>query len=424
MNRITASLVAGCAIGIVLGLCSCSRKEEKEPEALVSVQTTKVSRGPLEQVITSEAVLFPLQQSAVTPKISAPIQKFFVKRGSKVTEGQVLAVLENRDLKGALLQAEASYESTTKASLPEDMKKAELDVANSRQALDAEQKLFESRQQLFKEGALPRKDLDQARVALTQAQSQYTLAEQHLRAIQSVGSTQTKKSAAGQLQTAEANLSYSEIKAPISGVVTDRTLFPGEMASAGVPLVTIMDTSAVIAKAHIPQENAALLKVGDDAEIATTAEEKFPARVTLVSPATDPNSTTVEVWAQAANGKAKLRPGTTVQLAIVAKRIPDALTVPASAVINTEAGPAVMMVVTDNKNPKEPVERAKQQPVKLGIRSGDTVQVTNGLEPGQTIVAVGAYGLPDNSRIHGEDEKSAELDKANHSEDKGKQKEP
>ena len=286
------------------------------------------------------------------------------------------------------------------------------------------QKLFESRQQLFKEGALPRKDLDQARVALTQAQSQYTLAEQHLQAIQSVGSTQTKKSAAGQLQTAEANLSYSEIKAPISGVVTDRTLFPGEMASAGVPLVTIMDTSAVIAKAHIPQENAALLKVGDDAEIATTAEEKFPARVTLVSPATDPNSTTVEVWAQAANGKAKLRPGTTVQLAIVAKRIPDALTVPASAVINTEAGPAVMMVVTDNKNPKEPVERAKQQPVKLGIRSGDTVQVTNGLEPGQTIVAVGAYGLPDNSRIHGEDEKSAELDKANHSEDKGKQKEP
>ena len=347
-----------------------------------------------------------MQQSAVTPKISAPVLKFFVNRGSRVREGQLLATLENRDLQGALAQAQANYESTTKAMLPADIKKAELDLAAAKQEMDAEQKLFQSREQLFQQGALPRKELDQARVALTQAQNQYALAQQHLEALQSVGASQTKKAAAGQLQTAEANVSYSEIRAPISGVVTERPLYPGETAAAGTPMLTIMDVSSVIAKAHIPQDQAALLHVGDAAEITGNgSDEKFPARITVVSPATDPSSTTVEVWAQAANAKAKLRPGTTVKVSIQVRKVPDALAIPASAVIKTDAGPAVMEIVTDNKDPKTPVERAKQQPVKIGVRSGDYVQVTDGLEAGQTIVASGAYGIPDNTQIRRQEEK-------------------
>ena len=170
---------------------------------------------------------------------------------------------------------------------------------------------------------------------------------------------------------------------------------------------------------------AALLRVGDSAEIAEIgSEEKFPARITVVSPATDPNSTTVEVWAQAANSKAKLRPGTTVEVSIQVRKFPDALTIPASAVIKTDSGPAVMAVVTDNKNPKDPVERAKQQPVKLGIRSGDDVQIISGLQAGQKIVATGAYGIPDNTQIQEEGQKSDEAkasdsDKDKHAQVKG-----
>ena len=402
----TRNGLAVCAVTALLILAACSKEAGKEPEPLVTVQTTTVKRGPLQQVITSEAVLFPVQQSAVTPKISAPVLKFFVNRGSRVREGQLLATLENRDLQGALAQAQANYESTTKATLPADIKKAELDLAATKQEMDAEQKLFQSREQLFQQGALPRKELDQARVALTQAQNQYALAQQHLEALQSVGASQTKKAAAGQLQTAEANVSYSEIRAPISGVVTERPLYPGETAAAGTPMLTIMDVSSVIAKAHIPQDQAALLHVGDAAEITGNgSDEKFPARITVVSPATDPSSTTVEVWALAANAKAKLRPGTTVKVSIQVRKVPDALAIPASAVIKTDAGLAVMAVVTDNKDPKAPVERAKQQPVKIGVRSGDYVQVTDGLEAGQTIVASGAYGIPDNTQIRRQEEK-------------------
>lgn len=420
--------LAAIAILASLLMTSCNKDKDEDVTPVVTVQTTTVKRGPIEQVITTQAVLWPIQQSAVTPKISAPVQKFFVNRGTRVKQGQLLAVLENRDLRGALAQAEANYESTTKATVPEDLKKAQTEVNNAKQELDAQQKLFSSREQLFQQGALPRKDLDQARVALTQAQSQYAVAQQHLEALQTVGATQTTKAAQGQLETAAANVSYSEIRAPISGVITDRPLFPGEMTSAGSPLLTIMDTSRIIAKAHLPQEQAALLKVGDAAQLSAPDDDaKVAAKITVVSPATDPNSTTVEVWAQAANPGGMLRPGTTVQLSITAKKVPDALTVPAAAIVKTDAGSAVMTVVQvaapngcksllpksedakdekaagedkkESKSKPEPVECAKQQAIQTGVEAGDQVQVTSGLKEGQQIVATGAYGLPDGTEI-------------------------
>src|SRR5881227_1201017 len=100
---------------------------------------------------------------------------------------------------------------------------------------------------------------------------------------------------------AEAQLSYSEIRSPIAGVITDRPLYPGEMASTSAPLLTVMDISSVIAKIHVPQADALLLRKGDKAVIEVSGLEKFPATVMLVSPALDPNSTTVEVWVQAKN---------------------------------------------------------------------------------------------------------------------------
>jgi RND family efflux transporter MFP subunit len=215
-----------------------------------------------------------------------------------------------------------------------------------------------------------------------------------------VSKDQEIKSAKGQLQSAkgkylgaEAQLSYTEIRSPINGFVTDRPLFPGEMAAAGTPLITVMDTSSVIARAHIPQDQAATLKVGDKATITVPGvEEPIEGKVTVVSPALDPNSTTVEVWAQAKNPKGLLRPGTSAQLSILARSVPDALVIPASALLtNADGGTNVMVAGSDNK--------AHQKPVKTGIRQGDQVQIVEGLAEGDKIVTAGAYGLPDNTKI-------------------------
>jgi len=386
---------------------------------MVPVQKKDISR-----VVTAEAVLFPLQQSALVPKVSAPVRAFYVKRGSRVHKGQLVATLENRDLaaaaqenKGAYDQAEAAYETTTSASLPEEIQKAKLDAEAAKEALDAAQKVYDNRQDLFKQGALPRKELDQAGVNLTQARNQYQIAKTHLDSLLAVGKRQELKSAAGQLESAkgkylgaQAQLGYTEIRSPIDGYVTDRPLYPGEMAASGTPLMTIMDLSNIVARAHIPQELAALLKIGDPATFAVPGiDDPVEGKVTLVSPALDPNSTTVEVWVQAKNEGQHLRPGTSVQLSMVAQTVPNALVVPASAVLTASDGSTTAMVVG-------PDGIAHQTKIKSGIKQNDEVQIVEGLKDGDKVVVSGAYGLPDKSKVRAQEAKQAsgaESDKKN-----------
>src|SRR6267378_3908015 len=295
---LTRGLPSLAVIGVLWFSTGCSKEPETEPT--VSVQATAAERATLRQTITAQAILSPLQQAAITPKISAPVRNFYVNRGSKVRKDQLLAVLENRDLaasseenKGNLEQAQAAYETTTGASLPEEMQKAQLDVEAAKKLQDAQEKVYASREELFRQGALPRKELDQAGVDLTQARNQYEIAHKHYEALQAIGRALALKSAEGQLQAAkgkymgaEAQYGYSEIRSPIDGFVTDRPLFAGEMAAAGTPLLTVMDTSRVIARAHIPQPDAALLKLGDPATLGVPGEDSpIKGKVTVISPA-------------------------------------------------------------------------------------------------------------------------------------------
>jgi len=389
---------------LMAGACS-SEKQDSEPT--VTVQVSPVEKETIQRTITTQAILFPKQQAAIVPKITAPVQKFLVKRGSPVREGQLLAVLENRDLsaaaqdtKGAYEQAQASYETTTAASLPEEIQKAEADTQQAQQALNAQEKVFESRQLLFDQGALPRKELDQSRVDVTQARNQYAITKKHLDSLLAIGKAQELKAAAGQLQSAkgkymgaQAQLSYSEIRSPISGVITDRPLYPGEIAAAGTPLLTVMDISSVIARAHIPQSEAATLKPGDTGTMTVPGLDKpIEGKITVVSPALDPNSTTVEIWFEARNPKRDLKPGTSVELALTAQTVKDALVIPLNSVLTAPDGTSTVMLVGSDG-------RAHQQPVKLGIRNGDDVQILEGVSASDNVVASGAYGLPDKTKI-------------------------
>lgn len=402
--KIRRSMLSSLLVGAILLLMSCAKKEaETGPE--VTVQAATVEKQSIREVIRSEAVLFPKNQAAITPKIVAPVKAFFVNRGSQVHAGELLAVLENRDLaaaetesKGSYQQAEANYGIETASALPEEWQKAEYDLKAAKENYDAEQKIYNSRKNLYEQGALPRKDFDQSTVTLIQAKSQYEIASMHMAALQAAGKKQQMKSAEGQLTAAKgkfegaaAQLSYSEIRSPINGVVTDRPTYPGETPPPGVPLLTVMDTSSVIAKAHIPQDQAMRMKVGDRATMTLPGEAEVAGKVTLVSPALDPNSTTVEVWVEAPNPAGRLRPGATVTLEMVAKTVNDAIVVPASAVLKTPEGAMSVMIVQDGQ--------AQQVDVETGIRDRDRVQITKGLSGGETVIVRGSYGLPDKTKV-------------------------
>src|SRR5439155_436603 len=236
---------------------------------------------------------------------------------------------ENRDLaaaaqenKGAYEQAEAAYATTTAADLPQEMQKAQLDLQSAQRLYEAQQKVYDSRKDLYQQGAMPRKEFDQAGVDLTNARNQYEMAQKHFDALNAIGKQQTLKSAAGQLESAkgkflgaEAQFSYSEILSPIDGVITHRPLYPGEMASVNVPLLTVMD-------------------------------------ICLVIPA-------------------------------------------AGLLIRQDGSTSVMQIGPDN--------HAHQKTVRVGIRQGEQIQITEGLKAGDKIVGSGAYGLPDNTAIKPEE---------------------
>jgi HlyD family secretion protein len=395
------ALVTACVV-----LSPACSQQESTVEPVVTVSAVLARRTSIERVVTAQAVLYPIDQAAITPKISAPVAKFYVQRGAPVKQGELLATLENRDLaaahtesKGAYDQAQAAYESTMGASLPEETQKAELDVKAAKATRDVQEKIYQARQDLFQQGAIPRRELELAQVSYLQAQNAFDTAQKHLDALKAVGEQQTKKSAAGQLESAkgrylgsEAQLSYSEIRSPISGVVAERPLYAGEMAAVGMPLITVVNTSRVVARAHIPQEQATQLKVGDPAEIDAGSGLLAPGKVTVVSPALDPNSTTVEVWVEAPNPKGALRPGSSVQVSIHGSPVPDAIVVPANALIPTDNGATAIMVVGADG-------RAHRKEVNVGIRQGKEAQILSGLDPGQTVVTEGAYGLPDNAQV-------------------------
>ena len=397
-------IVALLCVGALLS--GCKKPDDVAPPE-VSVQAEKVERKPLTEYVSGETILVPQSQAAIVSKISAPVKEFLVQRGSRVKKGQLLAVLENADLaaavrdsQGAMKQADASYATTTKAGVLEDMQKAQLDLAQAKANLDLQQSIADARQTLLQQGAIPRRDYDTAAAALVQAKATYDIAKQHLDSLKTVSQTATIHSAEGALdsakgkyEAAQAGLSYSEIRSPIDGVVTDRPLFAGEMANTGQPIVTVMDTSSLLAKVHLSQEQTTGLKVGGDATLTINGQDE-PAhgKISLISPALDSGSTTLEVWVSVANKAGKYKPGTPVHVSLAARSLLDVVTVPNEALITTKAGTlAVMVVGPDNV--------AHQKEVKTGISDGQDTQVLSGIQPGDQVVTKGAYGMDDGTKV-------------------------
>jgi multidrug efflux pump subunit AcrA (membrane-fusion protein) len=391
------------ALSAALG---CGGSPPAAPDPVVPVETTPVKVASITQIVSAEGVLFPIHQASLSPKITAPVRAFYVNRGDKVHRGELLAVLDNRDLAAAVVsaqgsydQAQATYASTTSSTLPEEIQTANLALQDTKTSLDAQQKLYDSEKKLFDQGAIARKQLDATEVALTAARSAYETAEKHLRNLQASGAAQQQKAAKGQLESARgqylsaaAQLNYTQIRSPIEGVVADRSVYPGDIATAGTPLLIVMDTSKVVVRLHIPQSQAVQLKLGQAASIQVPGlKETVPARVTVLSPALDPNSTTVEIWVEADNRQGQLQPGTSVGVSITARTVPDALVVPDSAILSGANGETVMVVKADG--------RAYAQSVTTGIRQGASIQILSGLQAGQQVIVSGSYGLPDKTKV-------------------------
>lgn len=402
------TVLSAALLTAALPLTACSAGNSVSDATPVPVVQTETARmQPLEETLQAQGILYPIQQISLSPKVSAPVEKFYVNRGARVHKGELLAVLANKDLqagvvsaRGSYDQARANYESTTTSTLPEEMQNAEAAVQDAQKALDQQQRLYQSETNLYNQGAIARKQLEATGVALTAAKNAWRMAQKHLQNFQTSGARQQQQAAKGQMEaaqgqylSAQAQLGYTEIRSPIDGSVADRSVWPGDIAPAGTPLFIIVDIARVVLRIHIPQGQAAQLHIGAPATLSVPGlQSTVPAKVSIISPALDPNSTTVEVWLVADNPDRRLAPGSSVGASIVVRKIPSALVVPESAVLVNDQGQARVMTLG-------PDNLAHDHPIVTGIRNNGLVQILSGLRAGDPVIVSGNFGLPDKSRV-------------------------
>lgn len=401
---LVSTAIAAC---VLLSGCGKGKAEAEgeAPEAPTPVTVEAASLGAIDHVVEADAVLYPINQANVTAKISSPVKRVLVNRGDHVRAGQLLAELESGDLAASANesnslyeQQQAAYQTLTGATTLDDKTKAQTDVQTAQQVLDAAKKVYDSRVALQKDGALAGKMVDDAKVAMVQAQSQLETAQRHLEGLNQVSQRESIRGAQAQMNAAKAHyenaavqLTYAQISSPINGVVADRSVFPGEMPPSGAPLLSIIDISQVVARANVPVKDATSIRVGRPARISGP-EGDLAGRVTVVSPSVDASTTTVQVWVQLPNPGERLKPGGTVRVAIIAETIQNTVVVPAAALLNSdEGGPKAMVIDKDSV--------AHERKISVGFRQGDRVQIVSGLAAGDQVVTSGGLGLEDKAKV-------------------------
>lgn len=411
---IIIAVVAVVTLALVVLIVWRWRKSKSETEAevtpVVSVKVAKAEKGSIAAEIIAVGTIWPREKADVSAKVSAQIRSMALLKNKLVRAGEVIAVLESRDLRAqraeaaaALNQARAEERSVVTGAIPKTNAEDQRALNDARAKVNTARATFERRRALYEKGGISKKDLEASQLDLTTAEDELRLEEQTIalrarslnpndRALAAAKTAEAQQ----HLATIDAQLSYATIRSPITGIVTDQYQYQGEFASAGGKLVTIADTSTVIVKAPFADTVVAQLKVGDAVNVAPTdtSAEEMKGQVTLLSRASDPTNRTVEVWVTLGNSAGQLRANGAAQVKVFANSRSDATVVPAVAVTleASDANEGTVMVV-DAQNV------AHEKKVTVGIRAADKIEIVEGLQPGETVVIEGNYALPDGTKV-------------------------
>ena len=383
---------------------------ETEVTPKVSVKVVKAEKGAIAAQFSAVGTIWPRERADVAAKISAQIKKMALLKNKVVRAGEVIAILESRDLQAqraeavaALNEARASERSLVTGTIPKTNAEDQKALLDARAKVNNARATYERRRVLFEKGGISKKDLEASQLELTTAEDELRLQEQTVslrarslnpndRALAAARTAQAQQRVA----TLDAQLSYATIRSPITGIVTDQFQYQAEFASAGGKLVTIADTSTVIVKAPFADTAVAQLKTGDSATVlpTDTSAEEMHGQITLLSRSSDPTNRTVEVWVTLGNGDGKLRANGAAQVTVFANSKDDAIVVPAAAVtLEASNGDEGTVMVVDALNV------AHETKVTVGIRTAEKIEIVEGLQGGETVVVEGNYALPDGTKV-------------------------
>ncbi len=406
------------AAGLVAAGAIAYSASRRGPNYDLEALTVAVESTELTVRITASGEVEPIRTVNLSPKSAGVVQELFVEQGDRVTQGELIALMDNDQLNAQVVQNEAGI-AEARAQLDDalngasstDIGQAEASVAAARaQLTDTRARLslsdsdLDRSQRLFEQGAISRSDLDRAvnenrsaAAGIDQALARLNEAEQRLADQQDGNNRETiaqaearLRRAQGQLQAVEVQLSDTRVRAPFDGIVTQRFASVGAFVTptATASDVTSATSTAIVAIAsgleviaEVPEADISSIKIGQSVEIQADAypEETFKGEVRLIAPEAieRQNVTVFQIRVQLLEGVDQLRSNMNVNATFIGDELEGALVVPAVSII-TQGGESGVLVPGEDG-------QAQFEPVILGAPVGDRIQVTDGLEVGDRV---------------------------------------
>jgi len=337
--------ISAAALACVFLLSACQQgdqAEEKEEDevAPVPVETSKPIRGDILAVYSGTAPIEAYAEADVIAKVEGEIREVLVEEGDTVKKGQVLAKLDG------------------------DRLRLELNESSAR--LNKMQRDFERNKELREKGLLSEGDFEKIRYDLEALQAAFNLAS--------------------------LELDYTQIRAPIPGVISERYIKLGNTVRIGEPMFRVTGFDPLVAYMHIPEREFRRISAGQPVaiDIDALAGEDFIATVTRVSPIVDPGTGTFKITIEIRDETLRIKPGMFGRMSIVYDRHENVMQVPRSAVID-DMGTDTVFVVEDGK--------AVKRIVQTGYGEKGMIEIVDGLGDTDDVITVGQVGLKPDANV-------------------------
>lgn len=384
-----------CACLLVFGIAGCAggnQKVEASDREGVTVGVTKVTRKSLGRQLTVSSELVPFQEIDIYAKQAGYVSKLNVDYGSRVKQGQVLAVLEIPEL-----QAQLQVDRADITSASNQVNRAQHELKRYQAQYNAVHLQYKRLKSVFETqpGIVAQQEVDDAQGKDLAAAAQVDAGQSALETAQS-----ELTAAKAKLAHDQTLFDYSKITAPFAGVVTQRYANLGTLLQAGtnsstqaMPLVRLSQDDLFRLVIPVPESYVRYIKIGDPVKVRVSSLNRtFPGRVTRFSVDVNKDTRTMHTEVDIPNPDRVLIPGLYAEADLGLEQHDNVLAVPLQAV-NHEGEKTTVFVVTPNGD-------LKDQTVQLGLKTANDAEVASGLQEGDQVVVSDRAGLKPGQKVH------------------------
>lgn len=391
-------------LALTVSLAGCGKGQQQKGPMPLNVDVASAQRRDIATSITLDGQIAPLEQSTLAFQQSGPIAAVYVNVGDRVSAGELLAKIDDSTLRAQLSQAQAQAAQQSASAqgaqigLPVQQQQNSAALATAKAALDNAQLVYNQDLQLYKQGYVSQSQLASARSQYVQAQNQYNNAQIGLRnnavSAQNVRAAQAGASAAAaQANVLRTQIGQTALFAPYDGVITQRMMDPGAMASPASPVLAISRVASVWININVPDEDLAYVHPGSIVHFTSSSipGKTFTARVNTVNAVPSQGTLSYLARIQMANGGDVLRGGMLVTATLPKEAHNNAIVVPRTAVAQSDKGNSVFIINGD---------KAEEVPVRVGIQTDTLAEVTSPkVQAGTKVITTRPDALKDGSVV-------------------------